>query len=137
MEQERGDDASAAELTRRAVQCAARGGDLELEAWALVRAAEFALYRGDARSTVGFARRAGKSRSTAVRAGAALREAQGYALAGATMLCEAALERARALQESLAESRYMPPPIGLGCAPDPSPARRRHRSFLSNPTSLQ
>ncbi|MFS8104750.1 helix-turn-helix domain-containing protein [Lentzea alba] len=106
MEQERGDDASAAELTKRAVQYAAKGGDQELEAYALVRAAEFALYRGDARATVDFARRAAKSRSTAVQAVAAQREAQGYALAGAAVLCQTALDRASELQESVHESRY-------------------------------
>ena len=106
MEQERGDDASAAELTKLAVQYAAKGGDRELEAWALVRAAEFALYRGDARATVSLARRASKSRSPAVQAGAALREAQGYALAGAAMPCQAALDRAAELQRKVAESPY-------------------------------
>lgn len=106
MEQERGDDASAAELTKRAVQYAAKGGDLELEAWALVRAAEFAMYRGDARATVGYARRAGKSRSLAVQAGAALREAQGFALAGAADPCQQALDRADQLQQAVSESPY-------------------------------
>ncbi|MFI6099485.1 helix-turn-helix domain-containing protein [Lentzea sp. NPDC051213] len=106
MEQERGDDASAAELTRRAVQYAAKGGDPELEAYALVRSAEFALYRGDARATVGFARRAAKSRSTAVKAVAAQREAQGYALAGAATRCQAALDRAAELQRAVSESPY-------------------------------
>lgn len=106
MEQERGDDASAAAMTRKAVQYAAKGGDLELEAWALVRAAEFALYRGDARGTVSFARRAGKSRSPAVQAGAALREAQGYALAGAAVQCQDALDRADELQAAVRESPY-------------------------------
>ncbi|GGU31352.1 transcriptional regulator [Lentzea flava] len=106
MEQERGDDASAAEMTRRAVQYAAKGGDRELEAWALVRAAEFALYRGDARGTVSFARRAGESSSPAMRSAAALREAQGYALAGAADRCERALDRAAQLQEAVQESPY-------------------------------
>ncbi|WP_051784719.1 helix-turn-helix domain-containing protein [Lentzea aerocolonigenes] len=106
MEQERGDDASAAELTKRAVQYAAKGGDLELEAWALVRAAEFALYRGDAHQTVRLARKAGKSRSPAVKAGAAQREAQGYALAGAAGLCQEALDRADELQRTVGESPY-------------------------------
>ncbi|SDG08118.1 Helix-turn-helix domain-containing protein [Lentzea fradiae] len=106
MEQERGDDASAAELTRLAVQYAAKGGDLELEAWSLVRAAELALYKGDARQTVDYARRAGKSRSTAVQAVAAQREAQGYALAGAGVRCEEALDRADELQRTVSESRY-------------------------------
>lgn len=106
MEQERGDDASAAELTKRAVVYAVKGGDRELEAWALVRSAEFALYRGDARATVEYARQAGKSRSLSVRSAAAQREAQGYALAGAAMRCEEALERASEFQRSAGESRY-------------------------------
>ncbi|MDX8048747.1 helix-turn-helix domain-containing protein [Lentzea sp. BCCO 10_0798] len=106
MEQERGDDASAAELTRRAVQYAAKGGDPDLEAYAYVRASEFALYRGDAHATVNFARRAGKSRSTAVQAVAAQREAQGYALAGAADRCQAALDRADELQRAVSDSRY-------------------------------
>ncbi|MDT7783828.1 MAG: hypothetical protein QOF58_2247 [Pseudonocardiales bacterium] len=106
MEQERGDDASAAELTRKAVQFAVKGGDRELEAWALVRAAEFALYRGDARGTVSFARSAGKSRSPTMRAAAALREAQGFALAGAADRCQEALDRAEGLQQVVSESPY-------------------------------
>ncbi|MDX8030668.1 helix-turn-helix transcriptional regulator [Lentzea sp. BCCO 10_0856] len=106
MEQERGDDASAAELTKRAVQYAVKGGDLELEAWALVRAAEFALYRGDAHATVDFARRASKSRSPAVKAGAAQREALGYALAGAEDRCQDALDRAARWQQAAGESPY-------------------------------
>lgn len=106
MEQERGDDASAAELTRKAVQYAAKGGDLELEAWALVRAAEFALYRGDARGTVSFARRAGEFRFPAVQAAAAQREALGFALAGVEDRCEDALDRAEELQQALRESSY-------------------------------
>lgn len=106
MEQERGDDASSAELTKRAVRYAAKGGDLELEAWALVRAAEFHLYRGDARGTVSFARLAGRSRFPAVQAGAALREAQGYALAGAADRCENALDRADELHQVVRESAY-------------------------------
>jgi transcriptional regulator with XRE-family HTH domain len=106
MEQERGDDASAAEMTKRAVHYAVKGGDHELETWALVRAAEFALYRGDARATVEYARRASRSRSPAIQAVAAQREAQGYALAGAATLCEAALDRATTLQENVGASRY-------------------------------
>ncbi|MEV6237126.1 helix-turn-helix transcriptional regulator [Lentzea sp. NPDC051838] len=106
MEQERGDDASAAEMTKRAVLFAAKGGDPELEAWAWVRSAEFALYRGDARGTVHSALRASKSRSLAVQAAAALREAQGYALAGAGERCEDALERAEELRQAASETRY-------------------------------
>jgi transcriptional regulator with XRE-family HTH domain len=106
MEQERGDDASAAEFTRRAVQYATRGGDREIEAWACVRAAEFALYRGDARGTVSFARRASRSRSPAVQSAAAQREALGYALAGAAARCESALDRADEFQQAADESPY-------------------------------
>lgn len=106
MEQERGDDASAAELTKRAVQYAAKGGDPELGSWAQVRMAEFALYRGDAHATVHYARQAGRSRSIAVQAAAALREAQGYALAGASDRCQNALDRATELQRAESESRY-------------------------------
>ncbi|MFD5829895.1 helix-turn-helix domain-containing protein [Lentzea sp. NPDC060358] len=106
MEQERGDDASAAELTRRAVRYAVKGGDRELEAWALVRQAEFALYKGDARTTVHYARQAGKARSAAVQAGAAQREAQGYALAGDEVRCEQALDRAAELRRMAGDSPY-------------------------------
>ncbi|MGZ3147052.1 helix-turn-helix domain-containing protein [Lentzea chajnantorensis] len=106
MEQENGDEAAAAELTRQAVQYAIKGGDRELEAFALVRSAEFALYRGDARATVERARRAGRSRSPAVQRAAALREAQGYALAGAARRCEETLERALLLQQQGGEIRY-------------------------------
>lgn len=106
MEQERGDDASAAVLTKRAVQYAAKGGDVELEAFALVRAAEFAFYRGDAHATVDYARRASKSRSTAVQAAAAQREAHGYALAGAADRCLSALDRAAELQHAVSSFPY-------------------------------
>jgi len=41
-----------------------------------------------------------------MRSAAALREAQGYALAGAAKLCEEALDRAAELQASAEESRY-------------------------------
>ncbi len=122
MEQERGDDASAAEMTRKAVQYAVKGGNPELEAWAWVRSAEFALYRGDARGTVTSALRAGKSRSPTVQAVAAQREAQGYALAGAAKPCESALERARALQAKAETSSYgsqsLADPVAIitGCA---------------------
>ncbi|WP_170068087.1 helix-turn-helix domain-containing protein [Lentzea guizhouensis] len=106
MEQENGDDAAGAEFTRRAVRYATKGGDRELEAFAQVRLAEFALYRGDAKLTVHHARQAGRSRSPAVQAAAALREAQGFALAGAAKYCEEALERSSRLQQKAGEARY-------------------------------
>ncbi|MCG8923355.1 helix-turn-helix transcriptional regulator [Lentzea sp. CC55] len=106
MEQERGDDASAAELTKLAVHYAHKGGDLDLEAYAYVRASEFALYRGDAHATVRYARKAAKSRSSAVKAVAAQREAQGFALAGVADRCQEALDRAAELQRTVSDSPY-------------------------------
>lgn len=106
MEQERGDEAASAELTHRAVQYAATGDGHELEAYSLVRAAEFALYRGDTDATVALAHRASKSRWAGVQALAAQREALGYALAGTADPCLAALDRAAELQRNAPEPPY-------------------------------
>jgi len=93
--QEAGDDAGALWWTDRAVEFAATGGDDEMAAHALVRRADVALYRQDARSTVALAQCAEmSSRSRRVRGLAAQRQAQGHALAGDYDRCRRALDRA-------------------------------------------
>lgn len=83
MAQEADDEAAAVWWTNEAVALSAAGGDAELGAYALVRRAELALYRGDFLATIDLAgqarERSGRRR---VQAMAAQREAQGHAAAG-------------------------------------------------------
>ncbi|HSV67218.1 MAG TPA: helix-turn-helix domain-containing protein [Mycobacteriales bacterium] len=99
MAQEAGDDRAAMEWTGAAVTLATASGDADLARYALVRAADIALYRDDAVQTIELARRAQADPDTAVgiRALAAQREAQGHAMAGAEAACRSALERAAGL----------------------------------------
>ena len=96
--QESGDDKGALQWTARAVALARAGQDHDLAAYAQVRRALVAMYRGDAAQTIALARRAQDSGlPPRIRGLAAQREAQGHALAGdhtASMRC---LDRARAL----------------------------------------
>jgi hypothetical protein len=120
MAQESGDDTAALWWTNQAVDMAAAGGDHELEHYALVRRAEVALYRDDAKSVVALAGRAQAARCSArIRGLAAQREAQGHAIAGDENACRDALDRAgdllgRAAQESSAE-----PVLGSSATVDP------------------
>ncbi|GAA2392345.1 helix-turn-helix transcriptional regulator [Dactylosporangium salmoneum] len=95
MLQEQGDVAGALEWTARAVELDARGGGLDMAAYALVRRAELALYQARpdrALALVAQARETGGA-SRRIHAMAAQREAQAFALAGDRAGCEAALAR--------------------------------------------
>jgi transcriptional regulator with XRE-family HTH domain len=95
MAQETGDDAAALWWTEQAVRLAEAGGDAVLAAYANVRRALVALYRGDAAETIALARRAQEAERVplAVKGIAALREAQGLALAGDGDGCRQAIDR--------------------------------------------
>jgi hypothetical protein len=83
MAQEAGDETAAIWWTNEAVALSTAGGDPELGAYALVRRAELALYRGDFLATIDLARQAReRSGRRRVQAMAAQREAQGHAAAG-------------------------------------------------------
>lgn len=99
MAQEAGSDRAATWWTQTAVDMAEAAGDQELAAHGLVRTALVAMLREDATQTVALAGRAlADTRvSPRVRGLAALREAQGHALAGDDRLCHQALDRAVAL----------------------------------------
>ncbi|WP_370947134.1 helix-turn-helix domain-containing protein [Amycolatopsis sp. cg5] len=83
MTQEAGDDRGALWWTRSAVDMANAAGDTELSTYALIRQALITLYQDDAASTIGLAQQAGSDPRTParIRGLAALREAQGHALA--------------------------------------------------------
>lgn len=107
MYQEIGDADRALLWTRTAVRIAASVGDAGLDSYALVRAAEIALYREDGYTMVDLARRAAGApgATAAVRSLAAQREAQGHALLGDLTACLSALDDAERWQEeALAES---------------------------------
>ncbi|MFE7414038.1 helix-turn-helix domain-containing protein [Streptomyces laurentii] len=105
MAQESGDDTSALAWTDHAIRLAEAAGDHDLAAYSLVRRALIALYRGDARATVELAQAAQKSRSTArIHGLAALREAQGHALAGDQDAYCRALDRGRELFDQAREA---------------------------------
>lgn len=84
--------------TELAVQLDEGGGDGALSAYASVRCALVALYRGDATELVQLARRAQAPGHVpmSVKGLAALREAQGLALAGADAECRRAIDRGAA-----------------------------------------
>jgi hypothetical protein len=97
--QECGDTRGAVWWTDTAVQLADQAGDPDMAANALVRRALIALYRHDAADTIALAQRAQSHHYTSarIRGLAALREAQGHALAGDHTACEKALERGTTL----------------------------------------
>ena len=83
MAQEADDETAAVWWTNEAVTLSAAGGDAELGAYALVRRAELALYRGDFLATIVLAQQAReRSGLRSIQAMAAQREAQGHAAAG-------------------------------------------------------
>ena len=95
MTQETGDDQAALWWTDLAVQLADFAGDDALGAYAHVRRALVALYRGDSAGTVEHARQAQAHAGApmAVHGLAALREAQGLALMGDGSECRRAIDR--------------------------------------------
>lgn len=120
MTQEAGDDAMATRWTQWAVRMAELAGDMDLRRYAMVRRAEIALHRDDARSTVQLAKRAqlDNRASTRVLGLAAQREAQGYALAGEEDACFRALERSATLLDAADEGATAGPPLGSTNTPD-------------------
>jgi hypothetical protein len=93
---EAGNDGAAMWWTDRAAAVAAEAGELQMSAYASVRRALVALYQEDATNTIEFARRARESPAAGARVAglAALREAQGQALAADYDACRHALDRA-------------------------------------------
>lgn len=99
MAQEAGDDRAAMWWTRNAVEMGAAAGDTEMATYSLIRQALITLYREDAAGTVDLARQAQAAPGTSPRVQglAALREAQGHALACDYDNCRRALDRAAVL----------------------------------------
>jgi DNA-binding XRE family transcriptional regulator len=95
MTQETGDDRGAMWWTRVAVTMGEAAGDSELATYALIRQALITLYRDDAAGTIDLAQQAQADRriSRRVRGLAALREAQGHALACDYDQCQRAVDR--------------------------------------------
>jgi transcriptional regulator with XRE-family HTH domain len=121
MAQEAGDDRAALWWTDVAVQMAEDGGDTVLGAHANVRRALVTLYHGDAAATVELARRAQAPDHVpaSVKGLAALREAQGLALAGDGAECRRAIGRgAEYLARAAAEDPVLPP-LGSVSLADP------------------
>ncbi|MEU1755629.1 helix-turn-helix transcriptional regulator [Micromonospora matsumotoense] len=112
MTQEAGDVAGALWWTDLAAQLAAEAGLSQMEEHVLIRRALVTLYDGRADQTVELAARAGTGAGASPRTRwlAALREAQGYALAGDQRRCLAALDRARSLAAAAASAGE--PPLG-------------------------
>jgi transcriptional regulator with XRE-family HTH domain len=117
--QEAGDDRGALWWTDRAVEYAIAAGDRDLSAYALVRRGLMAMYRHDVPETISVARQAQAARcGPRVRGLAALREAQGHALAGSYYQCRAALDRAEALLASAPAQADGRPPLGSTTTPN-------------------
>jgi hypothetical protein len=112
MAQEAGNDQVALGWTRTAVALASAAGDRDLSAHAWVREALVTLYCEDAAQTVELAVRAQNEpgASPRIRGLAALREAQGHALAGDDGRCLRALDRGRELLAGAAPGGSAPTP---------------------------
>ena len=113
LSQEIGNPQAAISWTNEAVSLASRTSDTDMAAHALVRRALIALYRNDAKSTIRLAQEAQQdaAASTRIRGLAALREAQGHALAGDSQACDRALDRGSVLLETSTPSH---PDLTLG-----------------------
>ena len=120
MAQEAGDDRMAWWLTQRAVRMADAAGDSRLQAYALVRRADIALYQDDALSTIELASRAQQYDQVSVRISglAAQREAQGHALAGDHTACLRAIERSTVSLAEAATGTQDGPALGTAHTPD-------------------
>lgn len=104
MVQECGDLDGSLALTGVAAELAAAAGVPELAAYTLLRQADVALYRGDGKAVVELTERVERDRSAArIRALAAQRAAQGWALLGQASPCLAALDRAAAAGDETEE----------------------------------
>jgi helix-turn-helix protein len=121
MMQEAGEDDAALRWTAQAARLAAAGGDPAMGAYGLVRRALICLHRGDHQQTIHLSQlaMAEASASARVRGLAALREAQGHALAGTRERCYRALDRARSLL-SLAKPEDGAHVLGVYTVPDPT-----------------
>jgi transcriptional regulator with XRE-family HTH domain len=119
--QEAGDIPGALWWTAKAEQMAGGGADCDMPANALVRRALIAMYCDDAGSTIALARRAQEHPGAGahVRGFAALREAQGHALAGDRNACERALDRGAQLLHSAAAQPFA---LALGSVSEADPA---------------
>jgi transcriptional regulator with XRE-family HTH domain len=106
MTQETGDDVTALQWLDTSVSLAEEANDNNVVAHSYVRRANIALYQQDAYGTITFARRAQEMRcSPRVKRFAALREAQGHALAGDFEEFTACIDRAMALRVHGGEER--------------------------------
>jgi transcriptional regulator with XRE-family HTH domain len=118
--QETGSDFGALRWTRHAIDLANAAGDFDFAAYGLVRYGLITLYRGDAAQTTQLAARAqAATRSPRIRGLAAIREAQGHAIAAEYDWAMRALDRASALL-SAANSDTGQPVIGTGNLADPA-----------------
>jgi DNA-binding XRE family transcriptional regulator len=118
--QEAGDDHGALWWTDRAVEFAAASGDHELASYALVRRGLVAMYRYDARETIAVAKQAQTARcSPRIRGLAALREAQGHALAGDYRRCKRALDEGAVLLDSASGAEDGQPVLGTTTVVNP------------------
>lgn len=114
MTQEAGDERGAMWWTRIAVNLGDAAGDTELATYALIRQALITLYRDDAAGTVDLAQQAQADprASRRVRGLAALREAQGHALACDYDQCRRALDHAQELLGGRDDTEPGSPAIG-------------------------
>lgn len=120
MTQETGDDANALRWIDVFAALADEVGDRDMAANSYLRRANIALYQQDAYGTITFARQARAiDCSPRIKDLAALREAQGHALAGDYENFSACLDRAVALEANSAEERSGSPTIGPRRIADP------------------
>lgn len=121
MAQEAGDDRAALWWTDLAVRLAEAGGDDVLGAYAHVRRALVALYRGDVAGTVQHARQAqGRAGVPMMVQGlAALREAQGLALGGDDTNCRRAIDRGAECLAKAEDGDPLLPALGPTSLADP------------------
>lgn len=113
MEQERGDDVAAAEFAKHAFECATKGGDIELEARTLIRAAEFTLFKEDANGTAEASRYGSTSPSAAGQPAPVIGETRyGHAAVSAEVVSSAVKGDKSAIEQLL---RYLRPLVVKYC----------------------
>lgn len=117
--QEAGDDQAALRWTRKAADLARASGDPDFATYGLVRHALVTMYQGDAAQTIQLARQAQDlSPPPRISGLAALREAQGYALAGDYGSSMRAIDRAAELLRCAGEDGKDHPVVGTSNVPD-------------------
>lgn len=120
LSQESGNDAAALHWTSQAADLADAGGDSDFASYGLVRHALVTMYQCDARQTTLLSQRAQACKPPPRIAGlAALREAQGHALAGDYKLSMGAVDQAGALLDRVGTSGDKPV-IGSSNLSDPA-----------------